>query len=196
MGSKMPDASRVYDFDLSGSPSRGTASAPVTIVEFSDFECSFCRKSLPTLARIQEVYGDRVQLVWKHLPLSIHKNAPRAHMASVAADNQGRFWEYRDVLFSNPGKLGAEDLRQHAFELGLKMQQFEDDLEAADTRRIIERDMAEAVAIDLTASPGFFINGRYIRGAKPFEDFAAVINDELTKLGLPIPEAAVIEPES
>jgi protein-disulfide isomerase len=192
----MPDATRIYDFDLSRAPRKGPEDAPITIVEFSDFECSFCRKSQPTLAQIEEVYGEQVRLVWKHLPLSMHKNAPRAHIASVAAANQGKFWEFKDALFANPGELQPENLKQHAFELGLKIQQFEDDLEEPGTKSLIEADMAEAVAIDLTATPGFFINGRYIRGAKPFEDFAAVINEELLKLGLPIPEAVTVESES
>jgi len=193
VGSKMPDATRVYDFDLSRAPKKGPEDAPITLVEFSDFECSFCRKSQPTLARIQEVYGKRVRLVWKHLPLSLHRNAPRAHIASVAAANQGKFWEFKDALFANPGKLQPDDLKQHAFELGLKMQRFEDDLDDPATKSTIEADMAEAVAIDLTATPGFFINGHYIRGAKPFEDFAEVINEELLKLGFPIPEGAPVK---
>jgi protein-disulfide isomerase len=192
VGSKQPPADRLYEFDTSVSPQRGRADAPVTIVEFSDFQCSFCRKTQPTLARIAEVYGDNVRWVWKHLPLSMHEDAPLAHLASVAADNQGKFWEYRRKLFAD-AKLKPDDLRQQAFELGLRMQQFEEDLDSAEARRLVEADMAEAMAIDLTATPGYFVNGRYIRGNQPFEKFSAVINDELTKRGITIPEAARTE---
>jgi protein-disulfide isomerase len=196
VGSRQPDADRIYDFDLSAAPGKGPEGAPISIVEFSDFQCSFCRKAQPILARIQEVYGGQVRWVWKHLPISIHEDAPMAHLASVAADRQGRFWEFQQKLFLNSDKLKLDDLRQHAFEVGLDMQQFEQDLYDPGSQQVVEADMAEAVAIDLTATPGFFVNGRYIRGARPFEVFAEIINDELIRHGLPIPEAARIEPES
>ena len=80
VGSKMPDAERIYEFDLSTAPTRGPVNAPILIVDFSDFQCSFCRKAQPTLARIQDVYGEQPRWVWKHLPLSMHKDAPMAHM--------------------------------------------------------------------------------------------------------------------
>lgn len=196
VGSRMPDPNRTYEFDLSTSPSKGPADAPISIVEFSDFQCSFCRNAQPTLARIQEVYGEQVRWVWKHLPLVMHEDAPMAHLASVAAARQGKFWEFQETLFANQDKLKPDDLRQHAFDIGLKLQQFEEDLSDPALQEVVEADMAEAVAIDLTATPGFFVNGRYIRGAMPFEAFAELINDELTKRGLPIPEAAKVEPES
>jgi protein-disulfide isomerase len=193
VGSKMPDADRIYDFDLSDSPAKGPADAPITLVEFSDFQCSFCRRAQPTLARVEEVYGDRIRRVWKHLPLSMHTDAPMAHLASVAVARQGKFWEFQRTLYADPGKLKPDDLRQHAFELGLEMQRFEEDWADTGILEVVEADMAEAVSIDLTATPGFFINGRYLRGNKPFEDFAEVINDELEKLGLPVPEEARIQ---
>lgn len=197
VGSKQPESNRTYEIDISTSPSKGPADAPITIVEFSDFQCGFCRRARPTLARIAEVYGDQVRWIWKHLPLSIHEDAPMAHLASVAAARQGKFWEFEEKLYGgDPPKLKPEDLRQYAFEIGLKMQQFEEDLADPATRAVVEADMAEALAIDLTATPGFFVNGRYIRGAKPFEVFAEVINDELASRDLQVPEAARVEPES
>lgn len=191
--SQQPDADRVYSIRADGAPARGPDGAPVTIVQFSDFQCSFCKNANPTLKRIGEVYGRQVRLVWKHLPLSMHTKAPTAHLASVAAARQGRFWEFHDKLFEHQDKLNPEDLRQYALDVGLSMQKFEEDLIRPETRQVVEEDMNEAVSIALTASPGFFINGRYLRGAKPFEDFAALINTELDRLGLPVPPAARVK---
>ncbi len=193
VGSRQPDADIVYSIRTEGAPVRGAVDAPVTIVEFSDFQCSFCRRAKPTVERILEVYGDQVRLVWKHLPLSMHEDAPTAHVASVAAAKQGRFWEFHDKLFENSGNLKQDDLRLYASDVGLSMQAFEQGFDDDEARSIVQADMAEAVAMDLTATPGFFINGRYLRGAKPFEDFAALINAELESLGLPVPEAARVE---
>jgi len=190
VGSRQPDPTRLYEFDISDSPSKGPSDAPITIVEFSDFQCNFCKKAQVTLARVQEVYGDRLRWVWKHLPLSMHEDAPRAHLASVAAANQGKFWEYHDRLFANQSRLKLDDLREHAFDVGLGMQQFELDLEAQQTRAVVEADMTEAVAIALTATPGFFINGRYLRGNQPFEKFAELIDAELARLGESTPAEA------
>jgi protein-disulfide isomerase len=193
VGAKQPPTDRVYEFDTRTAPAKGPDNAPITIVEFSDFQCNFCKKSQPTLGRIEEVYGDRLRWVWKHLPLSMHADAPMAHLASVAAANQGKFWEFKDLLFADQGRLKPDDLRQHAFSLGLKMQPFEEALSDLETQRIVEADMEEAVAIDLTATPGLFVNGRYVRGNKPFEVFVEAINTELLRLGLAIPEAARVQ---
>jgi protein-disulfide isomerase len=139
------------------------------------------------------VYGDRVRLVWKHLPLEMHKQAPAAHLASVAAWRQGRFWEFHDKLFANQKQLDLETFRQHARDLGLDMERFEKDLIDPENKKLMDADLAEAKLLGLTGTPGFFVNGRYLRGAKPFADFAALINEELSKQNLPVPPEAVIQ---
>ena len=183
-----PDPDRIYDIKTAGAPVKGPAGAPVTIVEFSDFQCPFCARVGPTLEQIEETYGDRVRLVWKHLPLDIHPQAPGAHLAAVAAQKQGKFWEFHDKVFANRQELNIEKYLEYAGDLGLDTERFKSDLANLGNEASIDADVAEAQALQITSTPGFFINGRYLRGAKPFEDFATMINDELDRIGLPIPE--------
>ena len=128
--------------------------------------------------------------MWKHLPLDIHKDAPAAHLASVAAQQQGKFWEFHDKLFANQRAIKVDNLKQYAQELGLDMSRFDKDMADAKIKKLVDTDMAEAAAMGLTGTPGFFVNGRYLRGAKPFEDFAKLINAELTRLKIPVPAEA------
>lgn len=111
-------------------------------------------------------------------------------MASVAAGNQGKFWEYHDKIFANQAKIKHDDLLQYARELDLDMQKFEADLLNLDNKKVIDADKAEAGALQATGTPAFFVNGRFLSGAKPFEEFAKVINEELTKKKIPIPPEA------
>jgi protein-disulfide isomerase len=108
-------------------------------------------------------------------------------MASVAASNQGKFWEYHDKIFANQTKIKRDDLLQYARELELDMERFEADLLDLDNKKIIDADKAEALSLQATGTPAFFVNGRFLSGAKPFEEFAKVIDEELTKKKIPIP---------
>ena len=128
--------------------------------------------------------------MWKHYPLDFHKEAPYAHLASMAAAEQGKFWEFHDKLFQDPQKLKADNVAQYAKELGLDMKKFDEDLLSPRLKTSLDADKAEAKALGVTGTPAFFINGRYLSGAKPFEEFAQVINAELRRLKLPVPEAA------
>jgi len=125
--------------------------------------------------------------VWKNMPLDIHKDAPLAHMAAMAAGEQGKFWEFHDKLFKNQPKIQRPFLLQYAQELGLDMKRFQHSLEVEQAKPLIDADQAEAKALGVTGTPAFFVNGRYLSGAKPFDEFAQVINAELTKLKLPVP---------
>jgi protein-disulfide isomerase len=121
------------------------------------------------------------------MPLAMHRDAMGAHLASVAAERQGKFWEFHDKLFASQSQLKLDDLKRHARELGLDMGRFEKDLVDLELKKRVEADMAEARTLGVTGTPGFFVNGRFLNGAKPFEEFAAVIDAELTRLGLPVP---------
>jgi protein-disulfide isomerase len=177
----------VYTIRTEGSPSKGPENAPVTIAEFSEFQCPFCLKADPTVKRIVDVYKDQVRVVWKHYPLSIHRNAMDAALAAEAARNQNKFWEYHDKLFANQKSLEVESLQRYAKELGLDMDRFEKDRLNPETRKKVEADVAEAEALRVSATPSFFINGRFLRGAQPFESLSKLIDEELTKRNLPIP---------
>ena len=109
----------------------------------------------------------------------------------MAAYEQGRFWEYHDRLFANQQKMQQPFLIKYAKEIGLEMKRFQDALDRATGKPAVDADLAEAKALGITGTPAFFVNGRYLSGAKPFEDFATLINAELTRLKIPIPAAAV-----
>lgn len=136
------------------------------------------------------MYGDKVRIVWKHLPLDMHKNAMGAHMAAMAAENQGKFWEFHDKLFANQQQLNLDAYKRYARELKLDVARFERDLVDLENKKRIDADKAEAQSMGITGTPGFFVNGRYLSGAKPFEEFAKAINAELTRLKLPVPREA------
>ena len=123
------------------------------------------------------------------MPLDIHKDAPLAHVAAMAAGEQGKFWEFHDKIFANQTKIKREFLLQYARELGLDMKKFEYSLDVQQAKPVIDGDAAEAKALGVTGTPAFFVNGRYLSGAKPFDEFAEVINAELTRLKLPVPPA-------
>ena len=130
-----PDPNRVHTVKTAGAPTKGPETAPVTIVEFSEFQCPFCARVVPTLKQIEDTYQDRVRIVWKHLPLPNHKDAVGAALAAEAARKQGKFWEYHDKLFANQNRLGPDDLKQHAKDLQLDLKRFEADLLNATRRR-------------------------------------------------------------
>jgi protein-disulfide isomerase len=131
-----------------------------------------------------------VRIVWKHLPLAMHKDAPLAHAASMAAAEQGKFWEYHDKLFQDTKKLKGPDLTAYAEQLGLDMKRFQDAIATEKFKAYVDADAAEAAALGVTGTPAFFVNGKFLSGAKPVEEFAKLINAELQRLNIPIPPEA------
>ena len=131
-----------------------------------------------------------MRIVWKHHPLDIHKDAPLAHLAAAAAGEQGKFWEFHDKLFANQPRIQREFLLRYARELGLDIRRFEQALDGARGKAAIDADIAEAKSLGATGTPAFFINGRYLSGARPFDEFAKVINAELERLEIDVPLAA------
>ncbi len=128
-----------------------------------------------------------MRLVWKNLPLDMHQNAMSAHLAAAAAGKQGKFWEFHDKLFGNQQDLSPGAYERYARALGLDVARFEKDLADPELRRTIDADKAEAQSLGLTGTPGFFVNGRFLSGAQPFDEFAKAINAELARLHLPAP---------
>lgn len=124
------------------------------------------------------------------MPLDFHAKAPLAHMAAAAADEQGKFWQFHDKVFAAQNALDKDAYVRYAKELGLDVKRFEESMNGARGKTAIEADKAEAKALGVTGTPAFFVNGRFLSGAKPFAEFAAVINAELTRLKIPIPPAA------
>jgi protein-disulfide isomerase len=185
-----PDPKKIHSINIVGAQVKGPANAPVTIVEFSDFQCPFCARVVPTLKQLEDTYKGNVRIVWKHLPLDIHKDAVGAARAAEVAAKQGKFWEFHDKLFADQKKLGPDDLKQHARELRLDMKRFETDLLNSEDQKKIDNDVAEAKALGINGTPGIFVNGRFVEGAQPYEVFAKIIDEELTKRGVARPSAS------
>ena len=176
-----PAPAEAVSLKLDGAPFRGPETAPITIVEFSDFECPYCLRAKPTLARLRAEYPESVRVVFKHFPLSFHKKAISAHRAALAAGEQGRFWEMHDLIFANPRALDPESMTRHARALGLDLAAFEKAFGSERLRTAIDRDLAEGRAAGVRGTPAFFINGRLLSGAQPFERFKQLVDEELAR---------------
>jgi protein-disulfide isomerase len=135
----------------------------------------------PTLLQLNQAYGDKVRVAFKHLPLRIHPDSPAAHAAAEAAHRQGKFWEMHDKIFANQRELKPEKFRDYAKEIGLDLVKFEKDLASPDVKKRIDADSQEADKLGVSGTPAFFINGRYLSGAQPFESFKKMIDEELAK---------------
>jgi protein-disulfide isomerase len=165
-----------------GHPSRGAVDAPVTIVEFSDFECPFCARVGPILRQLEEAYGGKVRRVYRQFPLvTLHPRARKAAEASLCADEQQRFWEMHEALFEQPLALEPSDLSAKAQRLGLDMQRFGACLDSGRFSARVEQDLQEGVRVGVTGTPAVFINGRMVSGARPYADFARIIDEELAR---------------
>jgi protein-disulfide isomerase len=163
-------------------PALGPANAPVTLVEFSDFQCPFCLRVTPTLKRLREAYGDRIRIVWKDFPLTtIHPEAFKAAEAAHCARDQGKFWEYHDVLFANQQALQPEFLKKYAADLGLNATTFATCLDTAKYADRIQEQMGIGTGLGVGSTPSTFVNGRLVSGAVPFETFSAIIDEELER---------------
>jgi protein-disulfide isomerase len=165
-------------------PVLGAASAPVTLVEFSDFQCPFCARVMPTLKKVKEAYGDRVRIVWKDFPLtSIHPQAFKAAEAAQCAREQGKFWELHDVLFANQQALEPAQLKQHAASVGVDVAKFNACFDASKYGERVQQQMSMGAQLGVGSTPSIFINGRLVAGAQPYEVFAGIIDEELSRAG-------------
>lgn len=179
------DPDKIYKVEVAGGVTSGPANAPVTLVEFTDFQCPFCSRGQETVRRIMEAWPREVRVVSKNLPLDFHKRAREAAVASIAASRQGKYWEYRELLFANQKALEAEHLRTYAQQLSLDLGRFEKDLSDPALAAIVEADLKQAAELGVSGTPTFFLNGRKMVGAHPFESFKAAIERELAGGGGP-----------
>jgi protein-disulfide isomerase len=164
-------------------PAKGPATAPVTIVEFSDFQCPYCSRLLPTLEQVKAKYGDKVRIVFRQYPLPMHPNAQKAAEASLCANEQGKFWEMHDAMFKNQQELAVDNLKAKAAALGLKADTFNQCLDSGKYVAQVQADQKEGSANGVQGTPAMFINGRFINGAVPLEQITSVIDDELRRKG-------------
>ena len=164
---------------LAEDPSRGPKDAPVVIVEFSDFECPFCKRATATLDALLERYGDRVRFVFKDFPLPSHPNASKAAEAGNCANEQNRFWEFHDKLFATQGALDVSSLKVYAVELGLDAAAFASCLDGGQYAAAVSRDLQIGRDSGASSTPTFFINGRPVLGALSLEVFDRIVREEL-----------------
>lgn len=172
-------------------PTRGGGpDAPVTLIEYTDFQCPFCGRVQPTLNQIMERYGDSVRHVFKQLPLPMHAQARLGAEAALCADAQGQFWEMHDWLFANKNQINRDAMVEQVKTMGMDSDKFASCLDANTFSERIDADMSEARSFGITGTPGFLINGIAVRGAQPLEEFERIIDSELQRKGVAVPEKA------
>ena len=161
-------------------PTRGPSNAPVTIVEFSDYECPYCVRAEPTVKDLLAKYPGKIRLVYRDYPLPMHPKAPKAAEAAHCAGDQGKYWEMHDKLFASGGqKLDIADLKSQAREVGLDGGKFDKCLDSGEKAKEVESHRKAGDDAGVSGTPAFFINGRPISGAQPLEAFVAIVDQEL-----------------
>jgi len=172
---------RRYDVPEDDDPVLGPAEAPITIIEFSDYECPYCQKwHLEVWPALQAEYGDQIRLVYRDFPLtSIHSNATPAAAAANCAREQDMYWEYNELLFDMKFNLGKSTYTRYAEELGLDIDAFTECLDSGRHVDEVEADYQYAVNLGIRSTPTFFVNGIPVVGAQPFESFKNLIDQEL-----------------
>jgi protein-disulfide isomerase len=160
-------------------PSKGPSNAPVTIVEFSDFECPYCVKAEATMKDLLAAYPDKIRLVYRDFPLPNHARAPKAAEAAHCAGDQGKYWEMHDKLFASADKLEPTDLKAHARTIGLDGGKFDKCLDSSEKAKTVEMHKKAGDDVGVSGTPAFFINGRQLSGAQPLEAFKAIVDEEL-----------------
>jgi protein-disulfide isomerase len=163
-------------------PERGPAVAPITIVEFSDFQCPFCARFEPVLKAVMAKYPDKIRLVYRHLPLvQIHPYAEKAAEAAICAGDQGRFWEFHDLMFQDQSSLGVDALKGKAKTLALNVTAFNQCLDSGNAVEVLKRDQQTAEQLALSTTPTSFVNGRIFQGVMTEERLSSVIEEELRR---------------
>ncbi|GAB4014925.1 MAG: thioredoxin domain-containing protein [Bdellovibrio sp.] len=177
---KKPNAPR-FEIAIQGAPATGKGGEPVTIVEFSDFQCPFCSKAAETIKEIKKKYGSKVNVVYKNFPLPFHEHAKIAAEAGMCAYEQGNdyFWKMHDAMFADQAGLAKEGLVAKAKAIGLKVDQFTSCLDAGKHRAKVEQDMEDGKNVEVKSTPTFFVNGKIVNGAQPLEVFAELIEEDL-----------------
>lgn len=171
-----------FEVESAGHPSQGPSASPILLVEFSDFKCGFCKSFYATLKRILKEYGPSVRLVYRQYPLvEIHPEAPKAAEASLCAADQGKFWPMHDYIFDHQDKMTVADLKAAAAAIALDKASFNACLDSGKHAERVKKDIYDGARSGVTGTPATFINGRFISGARPYEDLIRIIDDELKR---------------
>ncbi|MGD9764038.1 MAG: DsbA family protein [Candidatus Binatia bacterium] len=166
------------DIGVGSTPAKGPADAPVTVIEFSDYECPYCKSSQPAVQQMLADYGDKVRFAHRHYPLPFHPHAAPAAEAAMCANEQGKFWDYHEKLMA-ASDLSQANLQQLATDTGLDRTQFDQCVTIRKFRDAVQEDIAAGEAVGVNGTPAFFINGRLLDGAQSLPKFKQVIDEEL-----------------
>lgn len=161
--------------DIGNAPVKGNPNAKYTIIEFSDFQCPYCKRGMEVMEEVLKAYPNDVKLAFKNLPLPFHENARPAAKASLAAGKQGKFWEMYEMLFQNQAELGDEGFVKFAGKLGLNIDKFKADLASPEIEKQIAEDEAKAQELGFNGTPAFLVGGVKVTGARPLPFFKEVI---------------------
>ncbi|MEW6055263.1 MAG: DsbA family protein [Bdellovibrionota bacterium] len=169
------------NIDIGQAPTFGGKDAKVKIVEFSDFQCPFCSRGANTVNELKKIYGNKIQVAFKHFPLPMHPQAKPASEASMCVNEQNtdKYWKYHDKLFANQDKLDNENLKKYAKEVGADMEKFNKCFEEKKYAKLVQDDLEYGSKLGVRSTPTFFINGRPVAGALPVENFREAIDEEL-----------------
>ncbi|MEZ4460183.1 MAG: thioredoxin domain-containing protein [bacterium] len=173
------ESKKTYEFDLKSAPFRGSPNAKVVFVEFADFQCPHCREAGKVFSEIEEKYGSKIAVYYKHFPLGAHPEARYAAEAAVAAHNQGKFWPMHDLIFENQMTLSKEKIDSFARQIGLNFEKFKKDMVNPETIGRVEADRAEGEKANLTGTPTIFLNGVRYQGERSVEAISAAIDSAL-----------------
>jgi protein-disulfide isomerase len=165
--------------DIAGSDVRGPRDAEVMVVEFADYECPYCEKVNPYMQQLRKEYGDKVAIVFKDFPLPMHHKAQKAAEAARCAGEQGKFWQYHDVLFNSGGALGVPQLKEHARVLKLDGERFDQCLDNGEMAAVVKKDLEEGKSLGLTGTPSFFVNGHFFSGAVDYGLVKQMVEQQL-----------------
>ncbi len=175
-------APRLKEVQVGESPTAGGQSAKVTIVEFSDFQCPFCKIAAETVGELKTKYGSKIKLAFRHFPLNIHPQARPTSEASMCVHEQGssKFWKFHDLAFQNQKSLDSASLEKYAKEVGANVEKFKECVNSKKYAQAVQGDMAYGEKLGLKSTPTFFINGRLVSGALPLDKFSEIIDEELS----------------
>jgi protein-disulfide isomerase len=176
-----PPPPQARNVDPGDGPALGGKKPKVTIVEWSDFQCPYCGRVEPTLKQVLDTYKDDVRIVWRNEPLSFHPNAMPAAKAAMAAAKQGKFWQMHDLMFAHQQELSDAKYAEWAMQLGLNFARWQTDKESPEIAAQIQKDSTYGQSVGADGTPSFFINGKFISGAMPFENFKTVIDEQIKK---------------
>jgi protein-disulfide isomerase len=170
------------DVAVGNSPAFGKQGAPVTIIEFSDFQCPFCTRAAETVTQLKKKYGNKIQLAFKQFPLPMHQDARQAAEASLCVNEQStdKFWKFHDIMFKNQSKLDKASLEKYAKDVGADVAKFNQCVTSKKFSDAVQKDLDYGEKIGVKSTPTFFVNGQIVNGAVPIETFSEIIEEEMS----------------